>query len=122
MPETKSLITTNGFMYKIKTFFKKLFGIKKEEALEVKEIISNEDNSFKEEISVKETSEEKRIIKLQEKYRNGEIKATELSFDDVKKIVKLYDSQINELKDKISYNKKMTEKYKEEIIKMKKEA
>lgn len=122
MPESKDLITTNGFMYKIKMFFKKLFGTKKEEKLEVKEIISNQDNSFKEEISVKETSEEKKIIELQEKYKNGEIKAKDMSHDDVKEVLKLYDSQINELKDKISYNKRMTEKYKEEILKMKREA
>lgn len=122
MPESKDLITTNGFMYKIKTFFKMLFGTKKDEILEVKEVISNENNSFKEEISVKETSEEKRIIELQEKYRQGKIKATEISSDDIKKIVKLYNTQIGEMKDKIEYNKRMTERYKEEILKMKKEA
>lgn len=122
MPESKGLITTNGFMYKIKTFFKKLFGTKKEEILEAKEVTSNENNSFKEEISVKETSEEKRIIELQEKYRQGKIKATEISSVDIKKIVKLYNAQIGEMKDKIEYNKRMTERYKEEILKMKKEA
>ena len=75
-----------------------------------------------EEIMVKETSEEKRILELQERYRKGKIKTTDISSDDIKKIVKLYNNQINEMKNKIAYNKRMTERYKEEILKMKKEA
>lgn len=104
--EEKSLVKVNegSIFYKIKQFFKNLFH-KREQAdtfvtAEASNNIrpdENKRNQFMEEIR-KIEDEETILLKLQKKYRNGEIKEEDLSSEQVNSLCKLYDKQISNLK------------------------
>ena len=97
-------INENSIFYKIKQFFKNLF-LKKESEFkdfpsELNKIIAKEEdrtNSFMEEIK-KIENEETILLKLQKKYRSGEIKEEDLSEEQVNSLCELYDRQISNLK------------------------
>ena len=99
--DEKSLvkINENSIFYKIKQFFKKLF-YKKETinniTVETNKVIlqnDNKKNKFMEEIKNIE-DEETLLLKLQKKFRSGEIKEEELTEEQVKSLCELYDKQI----------------------------
>lgn len=102
----KSLVKVNenSIFYKIKQFFKNLFH-KKEVAntyIETENINSDradEDrrNKFIDEIK-KVDDEETLLLKLQKKYRSGEIKEEEMTEEQIKSLCALYDKQIAKLK------------------------
>lgn len=103
--DEKSLvrINENSIFYKIKQFFKSLF-YKREHindtTLETNQVIlpnDNKKNQFMEEIKNIE-DEETLLLKLQKKYRSGEIKEEELSNQQVNSLCALYDKQIANLK------------------------
>lgn len=112
------LINTNGFIYKIKQFFKNMF--KKNIA---QNDISQKDiekrNNFRDNITVKEDTEKSRLLKLQEMFRNGQLSEDDISMEDIEKLSKLYDEQIDELQEKIKQNVYATDNYKKQIILMK---
>ena len=85
--DEKSLIkiNENSIFYKIKQFFKGLF-YKKEPI-----------DKFMEEIKKIEDGETL-LLKIQKKYRSGEIKEEELSDEQVNSLCALYDKQIANLK------------------------
>ena len=103
--DEKSLvkINENSIFYKIKQFFKKLF-YKKETinniTVETNKVIlqnDNKKNKFMEEIKNIE-DEETLLLKLQKKFRSGEIKEEELTEEQVKSLCELYDKQIANLR------------------------
>jgi len=105
--QEKSLVQVNenSIFYKIKNFFRNLFH-RKQVVNEVNIIESNTEepikkentkNSFMEEIR-KIEDEETKLLKLQKKYRSGEIKGEELSEKQILSLGKLYDKQIAELR------------------------
>lgn len=105
--QEKSLVQVNenSIFYKIKSFFRNLFH-RKQVVNEVNIIESNIEeptekenakNSFMEEIR-KIEDEETKLLKLQKKYRSGEIKGEELSEKQILSLGKLYDKQIAELR------------------------
>ena len=96
-------INENSIFYKIKQFFKGLF-YKKEPinytTVETNKIIlpkESKKNIFIEEIKNIE-DEETILLKLQNKFRNGEIKEEELSDEQINSLCALYDKQIINLK------------------------
>ena len=102
--QEKSLIIVNekSIFYKIKCFFKKL--LKKDYVetpiVEVEENKVNEDSpkeKFMEYIKNIE-DEETKLLKLQTKYRSGEIKEEELTREQVSSLCDLYDRQIENLR------------------------
>lgn len=104
--QDKSLvqINENSIFYKIKNFFRSLFGKKNSNVESTKVIekttINNQKSnksSFIEEIKNVE-NEETKLLKLQKQYRCGKIKAEELTEEQVKSLCALYDKQINNLK------------------------
>lgn len=103
--QEKSLVQVNknGILYKIKKFFKNLFNknttnnyniIEETESLVASE---NKKNSFMESIKNIE-DEETKLLKLQKKYRSGEIKEEELTEEQVNSLCALYDKQIANLR------------------------
>lgn len=104
--DEKSLVTINenSLFYKIKQFFKNLFH-KNGNANNVaisdtrNTIKPDEDkrNSFMEEIR-KIEDEETTLLKLQKRYRSGEIKEKDLSEEQITSLCKLYDKQIADLR------------------------
>lgn len=103
----KSLIAINeeSLLYKIKTFFLRLF--RRKETIETKPQITNIDNNeiksnnqrnaFMESISNIE-NEETRLLKLQRQFDNREIDKSQLSKEQVIDLTALYKKQISELK------------------------
>lgn len=104
--QDKSLvqINENSIFYKIKKFFRSLFG-KKNSNVESTNVIEattinnqkNNRSAFIEEIKNVE-NEETKLLKLQKQYRCGKIKEEELTEEQVKSLCALYDKQINNLK------------------------
>ena len=121
--EEKTLIGINGnsIFYKIKQFFKRLFSKKESSIIEVPEMANNingadEDkrSSFMEDIK-KIEDEETILLKLQKKYRNGEIKEEDLTEEQINSLCKLYDKQIAELKKSNEYRKQKLLEYRKKI-------
>lgn len=103
--EEKSLIQVNenGIFYRIKRFFINLFHREKynvntstSEENKHNEI-NNHRSAFIESIKNIE-DEETKLLKLQKRYRSGEIKEEELTQEQVKALSNLYDKQIESLR------------------------
>lgn len=97
-------INKNSIFYKIKQFFKNLFSKNEPAATDIiaetNDIIRlDEDkrNTFMEDIK-KIEDEEIILLKLQKKYRSGEIKEEDLTDEQVNSLCKLYDKQIANLR------------------------
>lgn len=104
--QEKSLVKVNekNIFYKIKIFFRSLFYKTNNnvESINVTETttINNQEStksSFMEEIRTI-GNEETKLLKLQKKFRSGEIKEEELSDEQVNSLCALYDKQIANLK------------------------
>ena len=122
--QEKSLVQVNknGILYKIKKFFKNLFNkntnttnnyniIKETESLVASE---NKKNSFMESIKNIE-DEETLLLKLQKKFRSGEIKEEELTEEQVKSLCKLYDKQIANLRKSNEIRKQKLLEYRKKL-------
>ena len=120
-----SLILVNESIFsKIKNFFKNLFGqqiIENYELNTSENIVENEqevrNSIFAENIKVEETEEQKllkqKLLKLQRLIREKRISENELSVEEKNKLRKLYNSQIEDLRNSIiqKRNKIMRIKY-----------
>lgn len=101
-------VNKNSIFYKIKQFFNSLF--LKNKPINVTEnntiIRADEDrrNLFIEDIK-KIEDEETALLKLQKRYRSGEIKEEDLTDNQIKSLCELYDKQIADLK-KVNLQKK----------------
>ncbi len=122
--QEKSLVQVNknGILYKIKKFFKNLFNkntnitnnydiIKENESLVASE---NKKKSFMESIKNIE-DEETLLLKLQKKYRSGEIKEEELTEEQVKSLCELYDKQIANLRKSNEIRKQKLLEYRKKL-------
>jgi len=96
-------VNLNSIFYKLKQLFKKLFHKNEpDKALVAETPINNikkgdNTNKFLEELKIIE-DEETILLKLQKKYRSGEIKEENLSPEQVKSLCELYDRQISDLR------------------------
>lgn len=114
--EEKSLTKIKGGVFnKVISFFRNLFKKKK-----IKEQIilsvEPEDVNFKENIKIEKDQEKDRILKLQKKFKEGEIQEEDISEDDYIKLVELYEEQNEKLRKEIEMYKIETAK----ILKQKK--
>ena len=75
---------------------------------------SNNESDFKNRINTRD-EEKERILKLQQQLRNKQIWEEEISEEDTKKILELYDEQIMNLENEIKNNTALLEKYKKEL-------
>lgn len=114
-------INENSIFYKIKQFFRNLFH--KNEitdasvTTEVYSIIeSDEDkrNLFMEDIK-KIENEETILLKLQKKYRNGEIREEDMTEEQVNSLCALYDKQIANLRKSNDLRKQRLLEYKRKL-------
>ncbi len=97
-------VNENSIFYKIKNFFRNLFGKKENnitpienQVLKTQEITNNKRDSFKETVTNIE-NDETRLLKLQKQFDNGEITEEELTQKQIEDLENLYNKQIEELK------------------------
>lgn len=117
----KSLIKVNenSILFKIKKLFNKIFSQKKYKD----NIIEENDYNLKKDIKkeqfrkyIKNTeNEETRLIRLQKKYRNGEIKENQLTKIQIKSLCDLYDKQIEELQKLNEFRKQRILQYRKKL-------
>jgi len=117
MEENSLIIYNNGIIGKVKRLFKKLFSRKnRNKMLLLPESTLNTKKEIVGEIIIPLDKERERIRKLQLKFQNNEIEEDEMSEEDIEKMKKLYNTQINDLRNKIERDIAETEKYKSEIL------
>lgn len=117
----KSLVKVNenSILFKIKSFFSKVFK-REQDKCHITQINDNEikkdtkREQFKEYIKNIE-NEETKLIKLQQKYRNGEIKEEQLSKIQIKSLCDLYDKQIEKLQKSNEFRKQRILQYKKKL-------
>lgn len=115
MGENSLIIYNNGIIGKVKKLFKNLFTRKKRnKMLLLPEATQNRQQQR--EIIIPLDQERERIKKLQRKFQNREIEEQDISVQDMEKLKKLYNTQINDLRNKIERDIAEVEKYKSEII------
>lgn len=114
-PENKNLFS------KIKMFFKNLFKGKNNLNKSLENDKMSEDNSFWNTVNNVE-NEETELLKLQIKYRDGEIKEEELTKEQVSALCDLYDRQIAQLKQSIEYRTQKILEYRKSYKREKKDA
>ena len=123
--QEKSLVQVNenSIFYKIKSFFRNLFYKDKEIENNIPiETISN-DNIVKDDYkkstfidSLKNIeNEETFLLKLQKKYRNGEIKEEDLTEEQKDSLCDLYDRQITDLRKSNEIRKNKLLQYKKKL-------
>lgn len=122
--QEKSLIqiSKNSIFYKIKFFFKNLFHKNKKSENNVSienSIISgisskNKKSAFIENLrNIDDT--ETALLKLQRKFRNGEVKEEELSDEQIDSLCTLYDKQIANLKKSNEIKRQKLLEYKKDL-------
>ena len=115
-----STVNENSIFYKIRQFFKSLFHTKTIDnsiTVETNNAIlpdKNKRNKFMEEIKNIE-DEETILLKLQKKYRSGEIKEEDLTEEQVNSLCALYDNQIAKLKKSNEIRKQKLLEYRKQI-------
>lgn len=102
-----------GFFWKIKSFFAKLFGNRKEVVEEAAVEIEENNCEFKESIKVEEVEDEAaKLLDLQRRYRRGEIADNDLTDEQIEALSNLYDKQIEALKKAIAEKEQKIAEYK----------
>lgn len=114
----KSLIKVNenSIFFKIKKLFNKIFRNKDN-------IIEENDYNLKDDIKKEQfrdyikniENEETRLIRLQQKYRAGEIKENQLTKIQIKSLCDLYDKQIEKLQKSNEFRKQKILQYKKKL-------
>lgn len=116
----KSLIKVNekSIIFKIKKFFNKIFG-KEKDKCHIIEVNNNESRDVKkeqfEEYIKNIENEETKLIKLQQQYRNGEIKEEQLTQIQIKSLCDLYDKQIEKLQKSNEFRKQRILQYRKKL-------
>lgn len=117
----KSLIKVNrnSIFFKIKKLFNKIFRERKYKD----NIVEENDYNLKEDIKKEQfreyikniENEETKLIKLQQQYRNGEIKENQLTKIQIKSLCDLYDKQIEKLQKSNELRKQRILKYRKKL-------
>ncbi len=100
------VINENSFIYKIKSFFKKLFFKEKviEQPVEqIQNIVEGDSTNTKSEFikDIKVETNDK-LIAIQKKLESGEMEISELEDEQKDKLIELYDKQIAMKKEKLA--------------------
>lgn len=119
-------VNENGIFYKIKMFFMNILK-KKEENITAKEEVKTVETNASEESKNQQSDfmknvktiedDETRLLKLQQQYRNGEIKEEDMTEEQVQKLCDLYDRQISELERSNEARKKKLLEYRRKMKK-----
>lgn len=114
--QEKSLteINENNLLYKIKNFFKRLFHNTKPIENNIEVLVEKKDDLFIKSIKNIE-NEETTILKLQKKYRCGEITEEEITEEQINSLCVLYNKQIRKLKESNELRRKKILEYKTNI-------
>lgn len=122
MKKEEEMISTNGIMYKIKSFFKNLFKKKEEPVKKISEEtnIIDEKSTFEASIVVKKDEERERILELQKRFREGKLNPEDVTEEDIDKLTELYNEQIADLNKQIEEDTAIIEKCNREIEEYKK--
>lgn len=90
---------------KIKDFFMKIFGIKKQELLiedvKYESVSDTRKEEFEKNIRVSKNEEEERILKLRKDFESGIILEEDLSKDDFDTLYNLYEREIQSTRESI---------------------
>ena len=119
--DEKQLIEVNkkSIFYKIKMFFTNLFKKKEKDSNIENRIINVVSNDRQKDNFVnlvkKVEDKETKLLKLQKKYRNGEIKEEDMTSRQVKALCNLYDKQIEELKNSNAIRKQKLLEYRKNM-------
>ena len=107
---------------KIKKFIRKI--LNKDNINDSEEKVKNDSkvnieraNNFVDEVKIENNQEMERLLKLQEEFREGKITQGDLSDEDIDKLGKLYDEQIEKIKLQIEECKKRIEDKKKRLQK-----
>lgn len=106
-----------GIIGIIRNFFQKLLFGKETTPIEAQINTSNNENNFKENIQIKQEKEEKRILKLQQDFKQGIIEEEDIPEDDYTNLLKLYDEQNEKIRQEIEMYRKETAKILEQLKK-----
>lgn len=82
----------------------------------IKELQNNQD-SFRESIKLNQDKEKLRLMEIKRKYDCGEISEDEISSDDIKKIIELYNEEIQSIRSNTQNIKYQIKKELEELKK-----
>lgn len=95
-----------SFVAKFREIFKKVFCRKesKHEGKE-KELNNINQNDFKGRLQVKQNAEKLKILKLQEDYKAGRINEEDMTDEEHRKLIELYQMQNKEIEEKIKIRK-----------------
>lgn len=97
MKNNKLMVYKENIFTKISKFFKNIFFRKKEDDISViKENNSSKEN-FIESIQIREDEEERRLKNLQLQYDNGEIDEEDISYEDMERLIEMYEKETDEL-------------------------
>ena len=114
MKNNKLIIYKNGIFNKICNFLKNIFSKKKVLSSEIVKVNNYNNDSFIQNIQIKENKEESRLIQLKQQYEQGEIDEEDISDKDIDNLCKLYEKETDELNAD-------TERRKNHIVQMLKE-
>ena len=104
-----------GIINKISNWFKKIFFRRKDnQEVEEKNGVVFYSETLRDRVFIPEDKEKNRVLNLRKKWEEGEIDAEDISDEDVKNIVELYNKETEKIKDE-------TSQIKENIAKMLKE-
>lgn len=111
-----------SFWNKLKTLIRKIF--RKENINDSEENVEDtnknqeeKEKNFETIVKIEKDSEKERLLKLQREFRAGQINQGDLSNEDIEKLGKLYDEQIERLKIQIEECKKRIEDKKRKLQK-----
>lgn len=97
MKNNKLIIYREGIFNKICNFFKNIFSKKKVLLDEIVKVNNFNNDSFIQNIKIKENKEELRLIHLKNQYENEEIDEEDLSEEEIDKLCELYEKETKEL-------------------------
>jgi len=101
-----------GILHKIKSFFTNFFKGKREDVI-IEDVLFEEDNVENDDrASSNNESEEEKLLELQRKYRNGEVKEEDMTDEQVNALCDLFRKQIDSLSKSNELRKQKLLKYK----------
>ena len=98
-----------GFFSKLKKFFSNLFK-KGNDVEEIQYNSEEEQNEFRSSIEIKQNKDELKIINLQKQYKAGNIKEEDMADEERKKLIELYKTQNEALRNEIEEKKIVIQK------------
>jgi len=109
MKNNKLIKYKDNIFSKIKNLLKKVFNKDNVEEIEITTNNNMYSNKFFDSIAIKKDEEQMRLKKLQLQYDNGEIKESDISREDVDKIIKMYKEETNLLNEDTNRRRKNIE-------------